>query len=220
VEQVIRVAIVTPVMAMRAGLRAMLSAGFAPGSVVPAIDVIYETASLEDFEPFASQTYVLVVASEVASNPALKRLALRNEGGLAVLLLADDLQAAQELAGLPWRAWGVLPFDVSGEELQAAIHALSQGLLVGAPALMRPVLGRLLNAEAEEGEALVEALTERETQVLQLLAHGLANKQIAVQLGISEHTVKFHVSSIYTKLGATNRTEAVRKGLQRGLVLL
>jgi DNA-binding NarL/FixJ family response regulator len=93
-------------------------------------------------------------------------------------------------------------------------------LLVGWPAFMKPVLSRLLNAEAEEGEAPVEALTERETQILQLLARGLANKQIAAALGISEHTVKFHVSSIYAKLGATNRTEAVRKGLQRGLVLL
>ena len=204
---------------MRAGLRAMLAAGSAPGSVDSGTEVVNEAASPEDFEPFASQTDVLVVVSE-ASNPALKRLARQDEGSLAVLLLADDLQSAQELARMPWRAWGVLPFDVSGEELQAAIHALSQGLLVGWPAFMRPVLGRLLNAEAEEGEALVEALTERENQVLQLLARGLANKQIAVQLGISEHTVKFHVSSIYIKLGATNRTEAVRKGLQRGLVLL
>jgi DNA-binding NarL/FixJ family response regulator len=63
-------------------------------------------------------------------------------------------------------------------------------------------------------------LTERESQVLQLLAHGLANKQIALALSISEHTVKFHVSSIYTKLRASNRTEAVRAGVQRGLVVL
>jgi len=55
---------------------------------------------------------------------------------------------------------------------------------------------------------------------LQLLAHGLANKQIAIRLGISEHTVKFHISSIYAKLGVTNRTEAVRVGVQRGLVFL
>jgi NarL family two-component system response regulator YdfI len=55
---------------------------------------------------------------------------------------------------------------------------------------------------------------------LQLLAQGLANKQIAISLGISEHTVKFHVSSLYAKLGATNRTEAVRLGIQSGLVLL
>jgi DNA-binding NarL/FixJ family response regulator len=56
--------------------------------------------------------------------------------------------------------------------------------------------------------------------VLQLLAQGLANKQIALTLGISEHTVKFHISGVYSKLGATNRTEAVRLGVRKGLVVL
>ena len=56
--------------------------------------------------------------------------------------------------------------------------------------------------------------------MLQLLAQGLANKQIALALGISEHTVKFHISSIYAKLGATNRAEAVRLGVLRGLIVL
>jgi DNA-binding NarL/FixJ family response regulator len=63
-------------------------------------------------------------------------------------------------------------------------------------------------------------LTERESEVLSLLSKGLANKQIAVELGISEHTVKFHVSSIYTKLNVTNRTEAVRAGLRGGWIAL
>jgi DNA-binding NarL/FixJ family response regulator len=66
----------------------------------------------------------------------------------------------------------------------------------------------------------VEALTEREAQVLQKLAQGMANKQIAAALGISEHTVKFHVSAIYSKLGATNRTEAVRIGVRQGMIIL
>jgi DNA-binding NarL/FixJ family response regulator len=63
-------------------------------------------------------------------------------------------------------------------------------------------------------------LTDRESQVLQHLARGLANKQIALALSISEHTVKFHVSAIYAKLGASNRTEAVRAGVRRGLIIL
>ncbi len=71
-----------------------------------------------------------------------------------------------------------------------------------------------------EQDQPVEELTGRESEVLQLLTQGLANKQIAARLGISEHTVKFHVSAIYAKLGATNRAEAVRVGVQRGLVLL
>jgi DNA-binding NarL/FixJ family response regulator len=63
-------------------------------------------------------------------------------------------------------------------------------------------------------------LTERERQVLQLAAEGLANKQIASRLEISENTVKFHLSSLYAKLGATSRTEAVRAGARRGWVVL
>jgi DNA-binding NarL/FixJ family response regulator len=69
-------------------------------------------------------------------------------------------------------------------------------------------------------EPLIEPLTDREIQVLGLLAQGLANKQIATTLTISEHTVKFHVSSIYAKLGAASRTEAVRLGVLQGLITL
>jgi DNA-binding NarL/FixJ family response regulator len=71
----------------------------------------------------------------------------------------------------------------------------------------------------EEG-AYVEPLTSREHQVLELLAEGLPNKAIAARLGISDQTVKFHVASISAKLGATNRTEAVRLALRRGLLTL
>jgi len=67
---------------------------------------------------------------------------------------------------------------------------------------------------------LAEPLTPRESEVLQMLASGLANKQIAAKLAISEHTVKFHVASILGKLGAGSRTEAVSLGIRRGLVLL
>jgi DNA-binding NarL/FixJ family response regulator len=109
------------------------------------------------------------------------------------------------------RVWGILPTDVSAEELTAAVHALSQGLIVGTAPLL---------FESESEPSAQGPLTDRELQVLGLLAQGLANKQIAVALGISEHTVKFHVSSIYTKLNVTNRTEAVRTGLRGGWIAL
>jgi DNA-binding NarL/FixJ family response regulator len=73
---------------------------------------------------------------------------------------------------------------------------------------------------AEGEEPLVESLTPREIQVLELLAEGLPNKAIANQLGISDQTVKFHVSSISSKLGAANRTDAVRRAVRRGLIAL
>jgi DNA-binding NarL/FixJ family response regulator len=76
-------------------------------------------------------------------------------------------------------------------------------------------------ADPRDGDAAVaEPLTARETQVLGLMAEGLPNKAIAGALGISDQTVKFHVASITAKLGATNRTDAVRLALRRGLVTL
>jgi len=74
----------------------------------------------------------------------------------------------------------------------------------------------LPSVEAE----LYEALTPRELEVLEVLAEGLSNKAIAARLGITEHTVKFHVSAIFAKLGAENRTDAVRRGVRRGLITL
>jgi DNA-binding NarL/FixJ family response regulator len=78
---------------------------------------------------------------------------------------------------------------------------------------------RSLDVASDEGPP-VEPLTGRETQVLELMAEGLPNKAIAVELGISDQTVKFHVSSIAGKLGASNRTDAVRRAVRRGLIAL
>jgi two-component system nitrate/nitrite response regulator NarL len=77
-----------------------------------------------------------------------------------------------------------------------------------------------LQSGVRETGGLVEPLTPREQEVLELLAEGLPNKAIAARLGISDQTVKFHVASISAKLGATNRTEAVRLALRRGLLTL
>jgi DNA-binding NarL/FixJ family response regulator len=184
------------------------------------LEVIWETATPAELEAIPTDVDVLVMAAEAGPDEDLKRALIQREGRLALLLLTDDPQVAKSLLHLPLRAWGVLALDSNPDELIAAVRALHEGLLVGAPALMEPLLLRLLAAEETNPEPLLEPLTERETQVLQLLAQGLANKQIATSLAISEHTVKFHVSSVYAKLGATNRTEAVRLGVQHGLVLL
>jgi len=205
---VIRVAVVAQVIALRAGLRALLQAG-------EAVEVVAEAASLAELGEPLIEIDVLVLAS-----PHLPfDLGVLPVVAPALLLLLDDGRMPQALAG--WAgAWGALPLDASADELLAAVAALHQGLIVVSPPLAGPGLNRLLGAQTGEAEALVEPLTERELEVLGWLAQGLANKQIAATLGISEHTVKFHVSAIYSKLGATNRTEAVRRGVQQGLVVL
>jgi DNA-binding NarL/FixJ family response regulator len=212
-----RIGVIAPNPALRAGIRALLSGAGDPS----VFEVVYEAASAAEFAQEAPPVDVLVIAAEVISAASLQRALPDDEARLAILLLSDEGEQAQALLELPLRGWGVLPLDTSMEELQAALQAVHEGLVVGTQRLFAPALSRAqLVVGGREMDPLDGPLTERESQVLQLLAHGLANKQIALALSISEHTVKFHVSSIYTKLRASNRTEAVRAGVQRGLVVL
>jgi len=94
--------------------------------------------------------------------------------------------------------------------------AAAHGLVVLDPSLVNPVL----EARDPSSASLVEELTPRELEVLGLLAEGLPNKAIARRLGISDHTVKFHVNAVLGKLGAQSRTEAVVRATRLGLILL
>src|SRR5829696_10033649 len=112
-------------------------------------------------------------------------------------------------------ASGYLLKGTPREELFAAVRTVASGGSLLAPVATSAVLRRV------RGESRVTpALTPREQAVLEHLARGLGNKQIAAALGISERTVKFHVSSVFTKLQATNRTEAVTRAVQAGLMNL
>jgi DNA-binding NarL/FixJ family response regulator len=202
---VIRVLLNVSSPALRAGLRALLSSD-------QTIKVVND--SLEEYDLRSAADVVVTSAARASlfrASTQLNNEADSPEGSsAAILLLGDDQPNVQEMKRMA-RVWGILPSDSSAEELTAAIHALSQGLVVGPPTL-------LFETESEPLER--GPLTERESEVLALLARGLANKQIALSLGISEHTVKFHVSSIYSKLNVTNRTEAVREGLRGGWIAL
>jgi DNA-binding NarL/FixJ family response regulator len=96
--------------------------------------------------------------------------------------------------------------------------ARAQGSTITADAIL--LTGRVGDSPTQDEEWIVQPLTPRELEVLQLLSNGLSNKSVAERLGISDQTVKFHVASISSKLGASNRTEAVRLGLRRGLINL
>lgn len=214
----IRVIIVAPTLAVRAGLRFLLEseASFSES----ALNVVVEVSSLLDLGPEPPETDILLLSEDAVSTSDLEKVISRFPQEIALLLLTENRVSLQELTALPLRSWGILTPDTSAEELLAAVRALNEGLLVGTPALMQLAYLQTLSMDSTGSHLPAGSLTERESEVLQLLSHGLANKQIANVLGISEHTVKFHVSSIYTKLGATNRAEAVRRGVQSGLVAL
>jgi DNA-binding NarL/FixJ family response regulator len=207
----IQVVILAPALAIRAGLRTLLTAD-------EQVEVLAEAATLAELEMLPPGTDIILTVAEALARPELDTLIEELGVPPAVLVLSDEAGAANQLAGLPLRAWGLLPEDSSEEELLASLHSLYQGLVTAAPALIQPLLGAV--AAAERDDLIVDDLTTRELEVLELLAEGLANKQIAYELEISEHTVKFHVSSIYTKLGVTNRTEAVMVGARLGLIVL
>jgi len=115
---------------------------------------------------------------------------------------------------------GVISRDATAEEIEAAAQAVHAGLMVAAPAAMLELLPEVSTGAQPFAEELAEPLSERELEVLDRMAEGLSNKLIAHRLGISEHTVKTHVASIFAKLGASTRTEAVSQAIRRGLVML
>jgi DNA-binding NarL/FixJ family response regulator len=196
----IRVAILAPALALRVGLREVFRG-------LEDVQVVADSSTLDE----VPEADVLVLTSP-------DYLSDLDEDAPAVLLLTDDQSAAAQLMDLP--VWGVLSLDASPEELSAAVRALGEGLWTGSPVLLQNLLERQPVAMFDDGDPIVDPLTAREREVLQLVAEGLANKQIALSLNISEHTVKFHLSSLYAKLGVTSRTEAVRAGARRGWVVL
>jgi DNA-binding CsgD family transcriptional regulator len=106
---------------------------------------------------------------------------------------------------------GLLPRDASPEQIDAAIRAVAVGLVVRTADLPRPAFGPSVEEE-------MSLLTPREVEVLAAIGNGLSNKAVARQLGISQHTVKFHVEALLRKLGAASRAEAVHKGLRQRLI--
>ena len=105
------------------------------------------------------------------------------------------------------------PENASPAQIDAALRAAAVGLTVRDPMLAFTGFARLDDPEAP-------LLTRRELDVLGALGEGLSNKAVARRLGISQHTVKFHLESLFRKLGVTSRTEAVRKGLRQRLIEL
>jgi two-component system, NarL family, nitrate/nitrite response regulator NarL len=137
--------------------------------------------------------------------------------GLAVV--GAPAQAVGRLRDLALTGWAALPVDVSPTQLRKALEMVDAGFAVAPSDWLRPTPPAAAVPRGELDDELQDAsLTDRETDVLDLLAEGLSNQRIAERLGISPHTVKFHIASIYDKLDARTRTQAVRHALDRGLL--
>ena len=211
----IRVFIVAASPLARAGLENLLAAR--------EVEVVGSAATIEiltDQLSDAAPDVVLIDSSGEPLEPMMgSLLASGLASDVAVVVLADGMTAAASADALRAGVRAALPGDISPEQLVSALQAVASGLLVLHPSHAEEGLAAG-SAPARALDELAESLTNRELEVLQMLAAGLSNKEIAARLNISEHTVKFHVASILGKLGAGSRTEAVSLGIRRGLVLL
>jgi two-component system, NarL family, response regulator YdfI len=225
-EATFNVQIIAASAVARAGLEALIGA-----DERFAVSGSFSTASEAQHEIELAEGPADVIIAELDENSSdeIFELAATRAGDdravRAVLALIPDLQPRSVVGLLRSGVSAVLPNTATGEEIIAAVEAALAGLVV----LPREALEVLAETSAMpeantdavgDHEPLTETLTPRERQILDLLAEGLGNKEIAWQLQISEHTVKFHVSSILGKLGASTRTEAVTQGLRRGLIMI
>jgi len=212
----IRVLVLADSAVVRAGLEAMLreSGRFDP------VRGNTPLANLARLPLLRSGPEPDVVLAEIAAKSLLSiALPVDDAGSPPLVLLMDDASRSELMRALHIGARALLPRDAQSPEIFAAIEAGAAGLTAFGPDELDLLLPAA-NISEYEHEPALEALSAREVEVLALMAQGLANKNIADRLAISEHTVKFHVSSILSKLAASSRTEAVTKGLRDGLLVI
>jgi two-component system, NarL family, response regulator YdfI len=163
---------------------------------------------------------VLVADLPHADPQFVATAAALDQAGIAVVALVDEPDAGWTARALSSGVRAVLPRESSASEIVSAIVAAHDGLILLDPDVARELASQTRSAFTDASSDGAEDLTAREIEVLRRMADGLGNKEIAARLGISEHTVKFHISSILAKLGAASRTEAVTQGIRMGLILL
>jgi two-component system, NarL family, nitrate/nitrite response regulator NarL len=176
----------------------------------PEVELLGAAAS-EGLDTSSAEVLIWDLGSQAESGLARLR-ALSAE--VRILALIPEGRMASE--ALNAGARGVLLRDAASAELAAAALAVGAGHYV----IDASVAGTIFPAVRPNVGAPEEPLTVRESQVLQLLSQGMANKSIAQHLGISEHTAKFHVNAIFSKLGVQSRTEAVIRAAKAGLIAL
>jgi two-component system, NarL family, response regulator YdfI len=216
---------------VRAGLESLLATS-------PALTVVGDSSRLSLADERSSGTLatqinelrpdIVIAEFEGRVQEELERLfALTSEGeelhAPSIMLLTDEYPDLLTNDAVRAGVRAALPRASTGDQIIAAVEAVAAGLFVLHPDSIDSLPN--FNPSRETTETIVstskvDVLTEREVEVLGMLAEGLGNKNIAYRLGISEHTVKFHVSSVIAKLGASGRTEAVTIGIRRGLIMI
>ena len=197
----LRVAVVAAAPALRAGLSALLAAG--PG---------LQPVPLDDLALTSESPDAIVIDYSLGEPDSASGVAEALPTTPLILIGADLVSDGPGLADTPV---AYLPTDIEAAPLAAAVRAVVSGLIV-----LDPVIAGSTRAQTDSPMTSADSdlLTTRELEVLHLVAEGYPNKSIAHELGISEHTAKFHVGSLLGKLGAASRTEAVTLATRRGIL--
>jgi DNA-binding NarL/FixJ family response regulator len=216
--KMIRVLLVDDQTLVRQGIRLLLE-------IEPDIQVIGQAANgreaIQGVEALHPEVVLMDVRMpEMDGVAATQEICTRfPETGVIILTTFEDDEIVFE--GLKAGARGYLLKDISSEEMAEAVRKVAAGEALIQPSITRKVLAefsRLAAAASHPTPPLAEPLTGRELEVLHALAHGLSNREIADQLVITEGTVKNHVSSLISKLEVRDRTQAVLKAQELGLI--
>lgn len=203
-----RVVLVAQSPMARAGMKAMLQ------DVSPEVEIRGSTSLLPEAVTQVSNGVADVIIAEIDQWDE-KTWPSWGELAPPVVALAD-LTAGELLEALRLGLRAILPREATADQIASAAMAAHQGLVVLTTADLDPLVSASLRTASDPVHG--EGITAREKEVLRLVADGLGNKQVAATLNISEHTVKFHITSIMTKLDAGTRTEAVAVAIRRGLI--
>lgn len=213
-HETIRVLIADDHAIVREGLRTIL--GFQEG-----VEVVGEASDGQEAVDLAQELLADVVLMDIRMSKldgveATRRIKAQNpQIGVIVLTNYDDDRYVFE--GIEAGASGYLLKDIGADDLSEAIHRVARGESLMAPSVLRKVLDEFAH-RAEERELPHEGLTPRELEVLQALARGLKNEEIAKELFITEKTVKSHLGSIFGKLGVNDRSQAILYAIKHKLV--
>jgi len=204
----IRIAVVATSAVRRAGLESLIRSQ-------PEFHLSGSFGALPSLVSFARRTELDVI---VIDSDSIRDLLVEPTADAAIVLLTDirDARSISRLLRSGVRA--VLSRESNTDDVLSAIYAVYDGLVLLSIPIAESLAAVYSDQPPEVEDQLSEEITSREDDVLRMLAEGLVNKDIAARLGISEHTVKFHISSILDKLGASTRTEAVTLGIRRGLI--
>ena len=204
----IRIAVVATSSVRRAGLESMIRSQ-------AEFQLAGSFAAMASLASFAQRTEVDVIVIDSGSVHDVLREPISDT---AIVLLTEVSHAPSISRLLRSGVRAILTRDSDPDDVLTAIYAAYDGLVLLSTPTAESLAAAYGDQPLEDEDEFSEEITPRETDVLRMLAEGLVNKDIATRLDISEHTVKFHISSILDKLGASTRTEAVTLGIRRGLI--